>query len=291
MIHMENIVFYDSVGNIMVERIERDYDFSMITKHFHKEYELYYLLEGERYYFIDRQTYHVKKGSIVFVDQNQIHKTVGASNFFHDRILVQISDEVMKALFSVLGDMDMSAVLPGCFGVLELNETGQQYIEQVLFDIIEEMKKKRTGYEYIVKAKVTELLVFIMRCKKGEYTTFQVETVKTEKHKKVHEIAEYVNLNYKNKLSLDDISKHFYVSKSYLSRIYKEVTGFTVNEYINIVRIKKAKLLLETTEKPITEVAELVGYESITYFEKVFKVYMETSPLKYRKNNKISKRL
>jgi YesN/AraC family two-component response regulator len=288
---MENIMFCDTVGNIMVERIERDYDFSMITKHFHKEYELYYLLEGERYYFIDRQTYHVKKGSIVFVDQNQIHKTVGASNFYHDRILIQISDEVMKTLFHVLGNMDMSSVLPGCFGVLELNESGQQYIEQVLFDIIDEMKLKRTGYEYIVKAKVTELLVFIMRCKKGEYTTFQVETVKTEKHKKVHEIAEFVNLNYKNKLSLDDISKHFYVSKSYLSRIYKEVTGFTVNEYINIVRIKKAKLLLESTDKPITEVAEAVGYDSITYFEKVFKTYMETSPLKYRKSYKLSKKI
>lgn len=288
---MENIMFCDTVGNIMVERIERDYDFSMITKHFHKEYELYYLLEGERYYFIDRQTYHVKKGSIVFIDQNQIHKTVGASNFYHDRILVQISDEVMVSLFNVLGDMDMSMELPGCFGVLELNDSGQQYIEQVLFAIIDEMNKKRTGYEYVVKAKVTELVVFIMRCKKGEYTTFQVETVKTEKHKKVHEIAEYINLNYKNKVSLDDISKHFYVSKSYLSRIYKEVTGFTVNEYINIVRIKKAKLLLEATDKAITEVAEQVGYDSITYFEKVFKVYMEISPLKYRKAYRITNRI
>jgi len=169
-----------------------------------------------------------------------------------DGVLEIISfNEDQILIITVLGDMDMSTELPGCFGVLELNETGQQYIEGVLFDIIDEMKRKQTGYEYIVKAKVTELLVFIMRCKKGEYTTFQVKTVKTEKHKKVHEIAEYVNLNYKNKISLDDISKHFYVSKSYLSRIYKEVTGFTVNEYINIVRIKKAKFLLEFIQQKI----------------------------------------
>lgn len=286
---MENTLFIDTVDDIMVERIERDYDFNMITKHFHKEYELYYLLEGERYYFIDRQTYRVRKGSIVFIDQNQIHKTVGASNFYHDRILIQLSKEVLSSLFHVLGHMEMSKDLPGCFGVLELNETGQQYVETVLFDIIGEMKQKKSGYEYIIKAKVTELLIFILRCKKGEYTTYQVETVKTEKHKKVHEIAEYVNLNYMAHLSLEDISKHFYVSKSYLSRIYKEVTGFTVNEYINIVRIRKAKSLLENSDKSITEVSECVGYDSITYFEKVFKTYMEISPLKYRKNYKVKK--
>lgn len=279
---MEQIIFLETAGNIIVERIERDYDFNMVTKHFHKEYELYYLLEGERYYFIDKQTYHIKKGSLVFIEQNQVHKTVGVSSFYHDRILIQIPDEVMKQLFSVFGGLDIYAYT-NCFGVLDLNESGQKHVETLLFSMMSEMKGKRLGYEFVVKGKVTELLIFIMRCKNGEYTTYQVETVKTEKHKKIHEIAEYINLYYKNKISLDYLSKHFYVSKSYLSRIYKEVTGFTVNEYINIVRIKKARLLLETTNTSITEIAEQVGYDSITYFEKVFKTYMEISPLKYRK--------
>ena len=280
---MENIVFIENAGNIVVERIERDYDFNMVSKHFHKEYELYYLLEGERYYFIDKQTYHIKKGSLVFIDQNQVHKTVGVSSFYHDRILIQIPEDIMKMVFTLLGGMDFANLYANCFGVLDLNDSGQQYVENLLFDLMAEMKKKRTGYEFLVRVKVAELFVFILRCKKGEYTTYQVETVNTQKHKKIHEIAEYINIHYKDRISLEYLSKHFYVSKSYLSRIYKEVTGFTVNEYINIVRIKKAKLLLETSDKPITEVAELVGYDSITYFEKVFKDYMEISPLKYRK--------
>lgn len=279
---MEQIIFLEAAGDIVVERIERDYDFNMVTKHFHKEYELYYLLEGERYYFIDKQTYHIKKGSLVFIEQNQVHKTVGVSSFYHDRILVQVPDEIMKQLFSVFGGLDIYAYT-NCFGVLDLNESGQKHVENLLFSIMSEMKGKRLGYEFVIRSKIAELLIFIMRCKNGEYTTYQAETVKTEKHKKIHEIAEYINLYYKNKISLDYLAKHFYVSKSYLSRIYKEVTGFTVNEYINIVRIKKAKLLLETTNKSITEIAEQVGYDSITYFEKVFKIYMETSPLKYRK--------
>lgn len=278
-----NSMYRGFVDEVMVERIERDYNFNMESKHFHNEYELYYLLEGERYYFIDKQTYHVKKGSLVLIDQNQVHKTVAATKVYHDRILVQIPEPVLRNLFDAFGYKELTLGLSQYCGVLDLNDQGQDYVQTILFDIIAETKQQRTGYQFIVKAKVMELFVFVMRCKNGEYKTYQVETVNTQKHKKVHEIAEYINLYYTDKLSLEILAQHFYVSKSYLSRIYKEVTGFTVNEYINIVRIKKAKILLETTDTSITEIAELVGYDSITYFERVFKTYMETSPLKYRK--------
>lgn len=282
---MQNIVFSDIVDGIMVERIERDYDFNMISRHFHNEYEIYYLLEGERYYFIDNQTYYVKKGSLVFVDRNKIHKTGAANTSYHDRILIQILDETLEGIFLQQFNIDIVAFFSKYFGVLELNEAGQRYVENLIFAVMEEMKKRHTNYEFIIKAKLAELIVFALRCKKGENATYQVEIVKTQKHKKIHEIAQYIHENYSSKLSLEDLSKHFYVSKCYLSRIFKEVTGFTVNEYINIVRITKAKDLLEDSKHSITEVSEMVGYDSITYFEKVFKKYIEKSPLKYRKKN------
>jgi YesN/AraC family two-component response regulator len=111
----------------------------------------------------------------------------------------------------------------------------------------------------------------------------QAETIHSEKYRKINEIAEYITHNYQHNISLADIAQKFYISKSYLSRIYKEVTGFTVNEYINVIRTKKAQQMLESTEYSITQIAELIGYDSITYFEKVFKKYIELSPLKYRK--------
>ena len=145
------------------------------------------------------------------------------------------------------------------------------------------MKNRLSGYEFVIKARLVELILFAVRCKKGENTTRKTNIIQSEKHKKVHEIAEYINETYQEKISLTQISQEFYISKSYLSRIFKEVTGFTVHEYINIVRIKKAQYLLENTEFTITSVAEKVGYDSITYFEKIFKKYFEIPPLRYRK--------
>ena len=71
---MEQIIYAEKTDGISIDRIRRDAAFSMPRKHLHNEYEIYYLLEGERYYFIDRRTCHVTGGSLVFIDRNQILK-------------------------------------------------------------------------------------------------------------------------------------------------------------------------------------------------------------------------
>ena len=68
-----------------------------------------------------------------------------------------------------------------------------------------------------------------------------------------------------------------------MSRTFKEITGYGISEYLNIHRIREAKRLLEETDLSVQQIARKLGYESITYFEKVFKTYMTMSPLKYRK--------
>jgi YesN/AraC family two-component response regulator len=271
---MENIIFQGEIGDIQIERINRDVEFNMLSKHFHNQYEIYYLLEGERYYFIDKDTYHVKQGSLVFIDRNQIHKTGATNQTYHDRILILISADELEPFSSMISTINIPSFFAKHFGVLELNENGRRYVENLLFSIMDELQNKLSAYEFTIKAKLMELLIFAVRCRNGETSTFQATTSKTVKHIKVHEIAEYITSNYKDKISLTDISEEFFISKSYLSRIFKEVTGFTVHEYINIVRVRKAQYLLENTT------------HSITYFEKVFKQYFETSPLKYRKKYK-----
>lgn len=280
---MEQIIFQGRIGDIEVERVDRNVEFTMDSKHFHNQYEIYYLVEGERYYFIDKETYLVKKGGLVFVDRNQIHKTGPAKEAYHDRVLISFSGEEIESFSNTNYNINIENFFKRHNGVLEFNEDGQKHVENLIFKIMDEMQKRMTGYEFVIKARLVELIIFAIRCIKGENTTRKTNTAQTEKHKKVHEIAEFINENYQKQISLTQISEDFYISKSYLSRIFKEVTGFTVHEYLNIVRIKKAQYLLENTDISITSVAEKVGYDSITYFERVFKKYFEIAPLRYRK--------
>ena len=74
------------------------------------------------------------------------------------------------------------------------------------------------------------------------------------------------------------------MSKAYLCRIFREVTNFTISEYINLYRIAASKQFLMKEEMSMAEIANRLGYDSLTYFERVFKKQMTVTPLQYRKS-------
>ncbi|MCI8837672.1 MAG: cupin domain-containing protein, partial [Hungatella sp.] len=100
---MEQVVFQGGMEGLTVDQVIRDYEYSMAARHFHDTFELYYLLEGQRYYFIDKQTYLVKAGDVVLIKPNQIHKTSMAGISYHNRILFQISSQMMDPFLKACG--------------------------------------------------------------------------------------------------------------------------------------------------------------------------------------------
>ena len=140
--------------------------------------------------------------------------------------------------------------------------------------------------------KLSSLILYAMRYAES-HRQMPVKSSSMARHQKVDLVADYITSHCTESISLENLADAFFVNKCYLSRIFKEVTGFTVNEYINIHRIDKAHVLLTTTSMSVSDIARECGYESLTYFEKVFRTYREVSPLKYRTKykNSTSKRI
>lgn len=280
---MEQVVFQGKTDWVEVSQVIRDYEYSMVARHFHDTYELYYLLEGQRYYFIDRQTYLVKAGDVVMIRPNQIHKTSMAQESYHNRILLQIDGRAMDPFLKACGMGGMEEVYAQDAMILSVPEKERPDIEELLFRIQKEMKERLSQYEVRVKLKLAELFLMLLRSQKRVPFLEENQKVETWKHKKVHEVADYLLNHPETEESLEELAKRFYISKSYLSRIFREVTSFTVNEYKNINRIKKSQQLLNHSTYSVTEISELLGFENLTYYERVFKKYAGVTPLKYRK--------
>lgn len=280
---MEQVVFQGKTDWVEVSQVIRDYEYSMVARHFHDTYELYYLLEGQRYYFIDRQTYLVKAGDVVMIRPNQIHKTSMAQESYHNRILLQIDGRAMDPFLKACGMGGMEEVYAQDAMILSVPEKERPDIEELLFRIQKEMKERLSQYEVRVKLKLAELFLTLLRSQKRVPFLEENQKVETWKHKKVHEVADYLLNHPETEESLEELAKRFYISKSYLSRIFREVTSFTVNEYKNINRIKKSQQLLNHSTYSVTEISELLGFENLTYYERVFKKYAGVTPLKYRK--------
>ena len=93
-----------------------------------------------------------------------------------------------------------------------------------------------------------------------------------------------------NKITLEEVSSHVYLSPSYFSKIFKEEMKYNFNTYLNHIRIEVSKQLLADDKVLLVDVSSLVGYEDQSYFSKVFKKMTGVSPGKFRENRGSIKR-
>lgn len=101
-------------------------------------------------------------------------------------------------------------------------------------------------------------------------------------HYLIEEAKRFVEENYDRTITLDDVARHVHLNASYLSFLFKEMTGQKYIDYLILYRIEKAKSLLKQTNYKIHEIGERVGYENPRYFTLVFKKYAKQSPVEYR---------
>lgn len=281
---MEAVIYYAGTDGIELERMIRKGRFNMHVKHFHNQYEIFYLLEGERQFFFDNRSYLVTSGSLILVDENAIHMTMANSDqeFGHDRIILYVERDKMKEFDRIFPNLNLVKFFRYHYGVFRLNERQQQDFINLYLRLQEEFDCKNHNYKAMIDMEVIQYFIRFMR-ENHKPAMERMDSNAPAKYRNICAVADYISENYRQPLPLEDLAERFYISKYYLCRTFKEITGYGINEYRNIHRIREAKRLLEETDLSVSQIAYTLGYESITYFEKVFKVHMTVSPLKYRK--------
>lgn len=253
--------------------------YNMSRYHLHDHLELYYLLAGERYYFIKDRTFLVKKGDLVLIGPRILHKTMDTGVADHQRILIYFQENFITAI-----SPDLSVLLNEVFTdqpLIRLSISGQNHLENLFQQMGNEIREPNVGAETMLQAYLLQLLVNAVRYRRQHQT--QAFEHLSPMHKKISEIVQYINENYAEPLNLTAIAGRFFISSCHLSRSFKEATGFTFVEYLNSVRIKEAQRLLRESDFKVIRIAELVGFGSIAHFGRVFKTLTGYSPLEYRK--------
>lgn len=254
--------------------------YSMNNNHYHFQYEVFYLFQGERNYFVKDTAYHIRPGDLVMVDSNALHKTSESGRPNHERIVVYYS----PGFFDTLRPDEQELLLAPFTRhtpVIRLNLQEKMQVESLLYAMLDEMKEQAPGHALQLQSVTAELLIYIARTvqKRG----IQPDDPASPSQRKVTEIVRHINQHYGESLQLDDIAEAFYISKSHLSRSFKKVTGFGYTEYVNLIRIREAERLLRETGWSVTLIAEHCGFDSLTHFGKVFKSISRVPPRDYRK--------
>lgn len=134
------------------------------------------------------------------------------------------------------------------------------------------------GYDFsYLTPRLCNLFIFMLH-------NHEVDVGGSTKQELVSEAARFIESYYaRNDLSLTLIAQNLLISPSYLSSIFKKVRGLSISQYLNQIRLTKAKELLTETSLTLTEIAQRVGYNDLFYFSKVFKKYFGIPPSSYKK--------
>lgn len=106
--------------------------------------------------------------------------------------------------------------------------------------------------------------------------------LKASEKKNLYEIKDYIDKNYFREIKLNSFSDKYYLSKEYLSRLFKDEFGYSIYEYVLKVRMEKAREMIVDPTVKIQSISEHLGYKDNNYFSRAFKIYYGVSPSEYR---------
>ncbi|WP_167958352.1 AraC family transcriptional regulator [Anaerosporobacter faecicola] len=253
------------------ECIYHDHDFPQISV----------ILSGKGKYLIQGEEYAVEAGDILFLDA----KTK------HHNIVTDVKNPMVEFFvgFSDIQFYDMPENSIE-FGVnpkiMHMKTHMKQEVNKICYEMLAEYQSGQPGKEFMMKAYMSQLLIQIVRgllvkVKKMEDTSYETYN----RSYAVRRIINYLNENYEQRISLEQIAHNMYLSPVYISKIFKEETGESPINYLIKIRLERAKEFLQTSNgSSIKNIAKQVGYDDVYHFSKLFKKYYGISPLYYKKN-------
>ncbi|OCT12857.1 AraC family transcriptional regulator [Paenibacillus pectinilyticus] len=253
---------------------------NMPESHFHSTFEIFYLMSGKRTFFIKDRTMIMNEGDVIIISPNILHRTTNTEMPEHERLIVNIHESYMAQVNGSYRDV-LQPMLENAYLIVKCPLHDRLSIEAIGQSIMQEMQEKKSGFEMYAQTLVLQLLMICCRhVKQNSMTSLESPS---PMHERISEVVRYINIHYMQELSLHLLAETFYVSPYYLSRFFKEATGFTFVEYLNSVRVKEAKKLLEQTAMKASLIAKKVGFGSVTHFGRVFKSVTGHAPLYYRR--------
>ena len=247
--------------------------------HFHKVYEIYYLLENEIAYFIDDKAYHIKEGTFVVVPPFQIHSTRCLNDKTRKRLLIYIPESFIEDylkdepdLLKRLGNIPIT-----------IKPSRRKQFETLLFSLLSEYQSN-TKSIVLQKSLLGELLVRLGRLLNESSKEASSTNVTRKSSEQIQKITNYITSHYYEDISLESLSTIFFLHPTYISRAFKKQLNISFVDFLKSIRIREAMLLLQSSNLSIVEIATQVGFDSSTSFCRAFKAVMGTTPLQYRKS-------
>lgn len=259
------------------------------SKHCHKEIELVLVLRGVTHYQIYHMDYELSPGDLIIADVEDLHQIHDSS----DDILL-LSIHVDTGRFEHLYP-DIRYMFFVCEECME-GPSGEKQLLQNKLTLLKQ-QIARLAFDYtrenpdtaVLTEEINELVSILVTHFQGffmedyQYKTSQ-SGMSSEDLRRLCRVTRYIMLNYRKKISLDDVANQEHLSSYYMSHLIKENLGFNFQNFVNAIRLEFAEKLLVFSNMTLMRISQECGFSSPNYFNKCFSAWHGKTPAQYRKD-------
>ena len=244
--------------------------------HFHPFTEFYFILDGKGKFSIEDRVIDTSKDDFFIINSNVGHSIYSSK----EENLVYISFGVDSIFVkNLLNDNDIEE---DKYIYKNIEEDQEYFIKS--FDIInEEFNSNDIFAQSMSNAKASEFVISLLRKFKDEI----VITNDIKINKQIDYIKNFIDNNYSEDIKLESLSKMAYMNKFHLIAEFKQSYRVTPIDYLILKRIEVTKNLLISTNHSMEEISSIVGFNSQSYFNQVFRKKVGLTPSQFRKNHRI----
>jgi len=261
---------------------KESYEQLELDNHFHNSYEIIYIVDGKVNFSIYGKEYNAISGNLIFINNFENHN-LRVLTFPYKRYYILIDPTWFQ---SVINDPVILSIFknrpPHFEHNITLDANMQGLVISLFNQILSEIENREAFWEILVKSYLQKFFVLLYR---NSSDVFPLRTYNSSMET-VFNVQKYIEENCTEEINLKKLSELFYIDMYYLSRLFKETTGFKFKEYLILQRISRAKDRLFYANDSITKVCMDSGFNNVNHFIRIFKKYTGTTPHKYRLMNR-----
>ncbi len=253
-------------------------DWTMDTFHFHDYFEINLSVSGRNKFFINDDFHEAKPMDIFLFNNEDLHQNIVSFDYEYERYVIAF----MPSSLTVFNHSTQALIDIFYQDLKWMSLTTDEFykIQSIIDDAINNSKHSVDENLYF-QIKLIEVLMELNRIfRKTEQQPIKHLEISFSK-----KVIDFIDQNLDHNLTLDTLSKHFFINKTYLCDKFKKETGFTINYYLTHRRIIYAKSLLKQGYS-VTDVSMKVGYNRDSHFIQTFKKIVGTTPKQYSLKHK-----